>query len=86
MPELIYTDTPRGKFEVADVKAEGGGVLRVGLEYDTIGRPRAFHMAMGVGEGDQWRETPGAGSGFAIPPDRIGDLIRTLLIFLDRTW
>jgi hypothetical protein len=73
----------RVTMEAADVPLEGGATLRVGLEYDSRSRPAILHLAAGVGEGDGWRETVGA-AGIGIPPDRIGDLIRVLVVFLDR--
>jgi hypothetical protein len=72
----------RGGFEVSDIVLEYGSTLRLGLEYDARGRPRMLHMALGVGEGREWRET--VGTGLALPPDRIGPLIRALIPYLDR--
>jgi hypothetical protein len=80
MLDLDTTTTTCPRLEVSDVPMGGGETVRVGMEYDRRGRPTVFHVALGVGEGKDWRECTETGFGF--PPDRLGDFVRALLRFL----
>jgi hypothetical protein len=76
----MLTYTPP-QFQVTDVPIGGDETVRVGLEWDRNGQPARVHIALGDGIGRQWRENTEAG--LAIPHDRLGELVRALLPYLD---
>jgi hypothetical protein len=65
-------------FTTADIPIpETGETLRVALERDRTGQPVHLHLALGVGTGRAWRETPEAG--LAIPAGQASALAGAVL-------